>query len=138
MVRIPTTNRLLTTNDFFYDCVPIAIGLGSPLHSLKLQVALADNLKSCILESGFGIVALSASTFKSLYPSFFEKPSKPVPPIPLELTEKRMSRDSDSASNSSSGTGSSSSGDSSGARVPNNTVQRKVSEEKKKGARQDA
>ena len=84
------------------------------------------------------MVALSASTFKSLCPSFFEKPPKPTPSIPLELTEKRMSRDSDSTSSSNSSSSCSSSGDSSGAQVPNNTVQRKVSEEKKMEVKQNA
>ena len=76
-------------------------------------------------------MALSASTFNSLYPSFFENSPKAVPPVPLGLMEKRMSRDSDSASSSKSSSSSSSSTDSSGAQIPNNTVQRKVSEEKK-------
>ncbi|KAH8593846.1 hypothetical protein B0O99DRAFT_688282 [Bisporella sp. PMI_857] len=84
LVRIPTTNRLLTTDDFFYDCVPIAIG--------------------SVLESGLGIVALSATAFKPLCPSLFEKPPKPAPaepPIPLELPAKRLSRSSESSNGAS-------------------------------------
>ena len=41
LVRIPTTSRLLRTEDFFYDCVPIAIGS-------------VQNGRGCIDEKNFG------------------------------------------------------------------------------------
>ncbi|KAG9245839.1 hypothetical protein BJ878DRAFT_540857 [Calycina marina] len=109
LVRIPTTSQLLTTDDFFYDCVPIAM--------------------ACTLECGLGFVSLSASTFKHICPSFFEKPPKPSPAstlIPLELHEKRLSKDSAASTRGSS------SGGSTGAQNPNDTVLRKVSNDKSK------
>lgn len=40
LVRIPTTSQLLTSNDFFYDCVPIAVGsvVNAPFHKHKLTL----------------------------------------------------------------------------------------------------
>jgi hypothetical protein len=46
LCQIPSTNSLLTTFDFFFDCVPVAV--------------------CSILEPALGIIALSASAFGGL------------------------------------------------------------------------
>jgi len=64
--RIPTTSFLLTSSDFFLDCVPLAV--------------------CSILELAIGILCLSAASFHSLLP-YLDIDLNPLPIAPL-LSEK--------------------------------------------------
>ncbi|KAE8448687.1 hypothetical protein EG329_008902 [Mollisiaceae sp. DMI_Dod_QoI] len=69
-IRLPATQLLPTTDDFFFDCVPVAV--------------------SSILEIGSGMIALSAAAYRPILPGFFDESDKvPTaklpPPIPEEF-----------------------------------------------------
>jgi hypothetical protein len=83
------------------------------------------DMSRSILEAGLGLIALSASTFRPLYPSFFVvKLEKGASPDILPNKDEKQSLESDSSRDSSSVTGAQMS--------TRTTVQRKVSDEKMK------
>ncbi|KUJ15064.1 uncharacterized protein LY89DRAFT_686622 [Mollisia scopiformis] len=70
LIRLPATQLLPTTDDFFFDCVPVAV--------------------SSILEIGMGMIALSAAAYRPILPGFFDDSNKILtaklpPPIPEEF-----------------------------------------------------
>lgn len=119
LVRISVTRALLTTDDFFLDCLPIAIGYVSFQHlGFCFGVGLLANFcNSSVVESGLGMIALAASTFRPLYPGFFDV--KKEVPVQAPNPDGKSSLDSTTGKETSSGTG---------AQVPvQGTTQRKLS-----------
>ncbi|KAF8860952.1 hypothetical protein BDZ45DRAFT_672218 [Acephala macrosclerotiorum] len=75
-IRLPATRLLPTTDDFFFDCVPVAV--------------------SSILEISLGILALSLAAYRPILPGFSTETDKihtpkPPPPMPEEFAFSKNS-----------------------------------------------
>jgi hypothetical protein len=84
LMRIPATRKLMATDDFFSDCVPIVVGY------VFLTFRLLELIPgSSILEPALAMIALAAASFGHWNSSQVALAEPPLPLLLARADEKR-------------------------------------------------